>query len=90
MARRRRVLHDRPGDADRSYGIRWRLAGLPASVIARARPSQPLEETTEIAGRAVIDDLPLFPAAARAEPATDALRTSSMRSRPDELSPRER
>jgi DNA mismatch repair protein MutS len=83
------------GAADRSYGLAVaKLAGLPAPVIARAG---------EVLGRleagkaktgglgAALDELPLFAAAARPEPAAvvDALRARLDAIRPDELSPRE-
>jgi DNA mismatch repair protein MutS len=86
-------LHEiAPGTADRSYGIQVaRLAGLPAGVIARARTVlTQLEETDRKSPvRAVIDDLPLFTAAARAEPPADPLADLLDTIAPDELSPRE-
>ncbi len=57
-------LHEiAPGAADRSYGIQVaRLAGLPPSVVARAREVlKQLEATDRTAPtQALIDDLPLF------------------------------
>ncbi len=91
-------LHEvRDGAADRSYGVQVaRLAGLPAPVIARAREVLAALEAGERgqAPKAVIDDLPLFSAAAAAaaEPASapaaapvlDALAQVD----PDSLTPR--
>jgi DNA mismatch repair protein MutS len=59
-----------PGAADRSYGIQVaRLAGLPASVVARAREVLSLLEDADRKNPAttLIDDLPLFQAAVRRE-----------------------
>lgn len=59
-----------PGAADRSYGIQVaRLAGLPASVVARAREVLSLLEDADRKNPAakLIDDLPLFQAAIRRE-----------------------
>ena len=65
-------LHEiAPGSADRSYGIQVaRLAGLPPSVVARAREVlKQLEETDRKSpAHTLIDDLPLFSAARPAEP----------------------
>jgi DNA mismatch repair protein MutS len=61
-------LHEaRPGPADRSYGVQVaKLAGVPPTVVARAR--QVLDRLErEQASPARLDDLPLF--AAAAEPA---------------------
>jgi DNA mismatch repair protein MutS len=85
------------GTADRSYGIQVaRLAGLPASVIERARDVlRQLEESDRKSPAAtLIDDLPLFSAARRqataeADPAKDALRAMLDTIAPDELTPRE-
>ena len=51
-----------PGSADRSYGIQVaKLAGLPATVIARARQVlESLEKSDRSRPPAFIDDLPLF------------------------------
>ena len=90
-------LHEiAPGTADRSYGIHVaRLAGLPASVTARAEEVLEILEKGEQGGALarLADDLPLFRAASRERapqppppsPVDDLLRTV----RPDELSPRE-
>nr|WP_246745897.1 DNA mismatch repair protein MutS [Ciceribacter sp. L1K22] len=59
-----------PGAADRSYGIQVaRLAGLPASVVARAREVLTLLEDADRKNPAsqLIDDLPLFQVAVRRE-----------------------
>src|SRR3712207_3071044 len=63
------------GSADRSYGLQVaRLAGLPAAVIARARTilSELERSDRERPKQALIDDLPLFAAAARPELAAPA------------------
>ena len=88
-------LHEiAPGAADRSYGIQVaRLAGLPPSVIARAKEVlRQLEDTDRKSPvSALVDDLPLFAVARRpaeaapADPLGALLDTIS----PDELSPRE-
>lgn len=83
-----------PGAADRSYGIQVaKLAGLPASVVARA--GKILAEL-EKADRAspmtrMLDDLPLFRLAEREEapPASTILDQALAEMRPDEMSPRE-
>ncbi len=90
-------LHEvRKGAADRSYGVQVaRLAGLPESVISRAREVlHALEEGEQNGGgraASLVDDLPLFSAApAPASPATAAtpeiekiLRETS----PDQMTP---
>src|SRR5690606_6316119 len=56
------------GAADRSYGIQVaRLAGLPETVVERARAVLQRLEQGEVSGTAtrLVDDLPLFSAAAR-------------------------
>ncbi len=91
-------LHEvRPGAADRSYGVQVaRLAGLPPSVIARARHVlEQLEkgEREKASPKALIDDLPLFSVAARpsqppappSTPLNDRLAALS----PDEMTPKE-
>jgi DNA mismatch repair protein MutS len=89
-------LHEvAPGTADRSYGIHVaRLAGLPDAVTARAEEVLTLLEQSEAGGAPakLIDDLPLFRAAAK--PAPIAARESAAEAalkdvRPDELTPRE-
>ncbi len=62
------------GSADRSYGIHVaRLAGLPAAVVSRAEDVLHTLERGEQSGAVtrLIDDLPLFQAAAGAPPETD-------------------
>ena len=90
-------LHEvRKGAADRSYGVQVaQLAGLPASVVARARVVLDALEKGEREGgatqKALIDDLPLFaatppppPAAPVTSPVVDMLDGIH----PDELTPR--
>ncbi|HVG51821.1 MAG TPA: DNA mismatch repair protein MutS [Xanthobacteraceae bacterium] len=87
-----------PGAADRSYGIQVaKLAGLPTPVIERAKvilAELEAEDRTSHARR-LIDDLPLFAAAAKpaglsdADDATHAVITALAAISPDELSPRE-
>ncbi|SIS52103.1 DNA mismatch repair protein MutS [Paracoccus saliphilus] len=92
-------LHEvRKGAADRSYGVQVaRLAGLPASVVERAREVLDALETGEREGAArpaaLIDDLPLFRAAPPA-PVSVKVRESPLDGRlkdvhPDSLSPRD-
>jgi len=87
-----------PGAADRSYGIQVaKLAGLPAAVIARAKlVLAELEAEDRMSpARHLIDDLPLFTAAARpaapppADRAADAVTKALADLHPDEMSPRE-
>ncbi len=91
-------LHEvRKGAADRSYGVQVaQLAGLPASVIARARVVLDALEKGEREGGAtrktLIDDLPLFSATPVPPPKTiktSALETMIDQVMPDELSPRD-
>ena len=87
------------GAADRSYGVQVaRLAGLPDAVVARARDVLHMLEAGETANKAdrLVDDLPLFSAAARAAPPpkeaagkADALRAALAAVNPDEMTPRE-
>ncbi|WP_040819445.1 DNA mismatch repair protein MutS [Litoreibacter arenae] len=90
-------LHEvKRGAADRSYGVQVaKLAGLPASVIARARVVLEQLEKGEREGgtrqKALIDDLPLFSAAPAPQP---QIKASAVEARlkdvsPDELTPRE-
>ena len=84
------------GAADRSYGIQVaKLAGLPASVIERAKEvlARRWNRTSELAPKG-FEDLPLFAAPAR--PSQDAPQTLEDRLvaalaalNPDDLSPRE-
>ena len=85
-----------PGAADRSYGIQVaKLAGLPASVIERAKIVL-AELEAEDRGRPMrgFEDLPLFQAARPASPAAqptplDAVIAALQALHPDEMSPRE-
>ncbi|MCJ9694939.1 DNA mismatch repair protein MutS, partial [Rhizobium sp. PRIMUS64] len=84
-----------PGAADRSYGIQVaRLAGLPASVVARARDVLTRLEDADRKNPAsqLIDDLPLFQVAVRREDTArgaskveEALKAMSL----DDMTPRE-
>ncbi|MCO5064141.1 MAG: DNA mismatch repair protein MutS [Rhizobiaceae bacterium] len=83
------------GAADRSYGVQVaKLAGLPDAVVRRARDVLHQLEQGEVAGKAdrMLDDLPLFSAAARTEapkPAkNDGVRDALGAINPDELTPR--
>jgi DNA mismatch repair protein MutS len=81
-----------PGAADRSYGVQVaKLAGLPRSVVARAREVLKQLEAAERRNpaAALIDDLPLFRTAPAEEPAGDALRDTLAGVDLDALSPRE-
>ncbi|HLS18566.1 MAG TPA: DNA mismatch repair protein MutS, partial [Paracoccaceae bacterium] len=92
-------LHEvRPGAADRSYGVQVaRLAGLPASVIARAKEVLERLETGAREGSgaaaALAQDLPLFanlpPAQPQAAPKASELEERLAEIHPDTLSPRE-
>ena len=87
-----------PGAADRSYGIQVaKLAGLPPSVIERAKLvlAQIEAEDRTSPARRLIDDLPLFAAAARpaaaapGDAALAALVDMLAALHPDEMSPRD-
>jgi DNA mismatch repair protein MutS len=87
-----------PGAADRSYGIQVaKLAGLPASVIERAKLvlAQIEAEDRTSPARKLIDDLPLFaaarpaPAAPQRKQALTALVDALAALHPDEMSPRD-
>jgi DNA mismatch repair protein MutS len=87
-----------PGSADRSYGIQVaKLAGLPPSVIARAKSVLAKLEAQDRGqtARALADDLPLFavPSRAAVEPAppseAEKLVEAVKALHPDEMSPRE-
>jgi DNA mismatch repair protein MutS len=92
-------LHEvMPGSADRSYGIQVaRLAGLPGTVIARAKAVLAKLEAQDrgATAKALVDDLPLFATPSRAsaepEPETDAdrLKRALEQVNPDDLSPRD-
>jgi DNA mismatch repair protein MutS len=79
------------GAADRSYGIQVaKLAGLPPSVVKRARQVLSGLEASRPSG--TLDSLPLFSYEPREPPqpsAPDALRTAVTALDPDALSPRE-
>ena len=82
------------GPADRSYGLAVaKLAGLPASVIARAREVlKRLEAGRQASGglAAGLDDLPLFAAQVKVEEdRPDLLRDRIAQIMPDAVSPRE-
>jgi DNA mismatch repair protein MutS len=81
------------GAADRSYGIHVaKLAGLPASVIARAETVLELLQSSDRRGplTRLADDLPLFSAARPAEPpAPSQLEQALAALNPDEMSPRD-
>jgi DNA mismatch repair protein MutS len=85
-----------PGAADRSYGIQVaKLAGLPPSVIERAKLvlAQLEAEDRMSPARRLIDDLPLFAAARPAESPRDAALAALVDAlaalHPDEMSPRQ-
>jgi DNA mismatch repair protein MutS len=85
-----------PGAADRSYGIQVaKLAGLPASVVVRAREVLSLLEDADRKNPAakLIDDLPLFQAAVRREEPKSAKNSKVEETlkalNPDEMTPRE-
>lgn len=90
-------LHEvRKGAADRSYGVQVaQLAGLPATVVARARDVlDMLEQGSREGGSKVqIDDLPLFAAAPPPQPKAPAGPSPAEKMlaniHPDDLSPRE-
>jgi len=88
------LLHEvADGAADRSYGIAVaKLAGLPPTVVARARSVlAKLEAGRDATGgiAAGLDDLPLFAAAVAPEHAPDPLLTAIDSIDPDALTPRE-
>jgi DNA mismatch repair protein MutS len=85
-------LHEAgPGAADRSYGVQVaKLAGVPASVVARAR--EVLDRLEKEPGSpARLDDLPLFAASAPATPVAEPSKVERALDAidPDSLSPRE-
>ncbi|WP_189658325.1 DNA mismatch repair protein MutS [Pseudodonghicola xiamenensis] len=87
------------GAADRSYGVQVaQLAGLPPSVVARARTVLDALEKGDREGaakpKALIDDLPLFAAAPPPPTPAPVAQVSAVEEmlqtiRPDDLSPRE-
>ncbi|MFW8633892.1 DNA mismatch repair protein MutS [Cribrihabitans pelagius] len=91
-------LHEvRKGAADRSYGVQVaQLAGLPASVVARARDVLDMleQDSRDGSSKIQIDDLPLFAAApaqpaARPAPGPSPVEQMLGTIQPDDLSPRE-
>jgi len=92
-------LHEvHKGAADRSYGVQVaKLAGLPASVVERARVVlEALEKGDREGGggpKALIDDLPLFSAVAAQKPPNTAADSQIEEKlagiHPDELSPKQ-
>lgn len=85
-----------PGAADRSYGIQVaRLAGLPSSVVARAKDVLARLEDADRKSPAsrMIDDLPLFQVAARREetprPGPSRIEEELSSLNLDEMTPRE-
>ena len=89
-------LHEvKKGAADRSYGVQVaKLAGLPQSVLERARVVLEALERGEREGhskqKALIDDLPLFSAVATVAPMRpSALEDALADVQPDALSPKE-
>ena len=90
-------LHEvRKGAADRSYGVQVaQLAGLPKSVVDRARVVLEALEKGEREGgaaqKAIVDDLPLFsvsPSPAHSPASPSPLDTMMSDIHPDELTPR--
>src|SRR5205085_2200571 len=86
-------LHEvAPGAADRSYGIQVaKLAGLPESVLVRARQVLGvLESRSSGAAAPMLDDLPLFRASeGPKKPEINPLDAMLDQTRPDELSPKQ-
>jgi DNA mismatch repair protein MutS len=84
-----------PGAADRSYGIQVaRLAGLPDSVVSRARDVLTKLEDSDRKNPAsqLIDDLPLFQVAVRKEEkrgGSSKVEEALKAINPDDMSPRE-
>ena len=85
-----------PGAADRSYGIQVaKLAGLPATVIERAKVVLAKLEAEDRTSPKGFDDLPLFAASrrpvetAREDVALNALIAALTALNPDEMTPRE-
>ena len=83
------------GAADRSYGVQVaKLAGLPESVVARARDvlDRLEEQGRDSRASKLVDDLPLFSAEVRREPqqaAASAVEDAVRALVPDDLSPRQ-
>jgi len=83
-------LHEvAPGAADRSYGVQVaKLAGLPASVVKRARALLTQLEAGR-GGSTSLDALPLFSYEPEPPPSPDAVRTALEALDPDAMTPRE-
>ena len=85
-------LHEvRKGTADRSYGVQVaKLAGLPTSVLDRAKAVLESLENNQAAGPTkIVDDLPLFSTQPVAAPKVSDVEESLKDINPDMLSPRE-
>jgi DNA mismatch repair protein MutS len=91
-------LHEvKKGAADRSYGVQVaKLAGLPASVVARARVVLEMLEKGQrdgqVSQKSLIDDLPLFsatPAPAKPDKKESVVEEKLRGIYPDDLSPKE-
>ena len=92
-------LHEvRPGAADRSYGVQVaKLAGIPASVVARAREILDRLESSELGGSSrtanLLDELPLFSSDTGMErelgPTESEIEKRLKAVNPDDLTPRE-
>jgi DNA mismatch repair protein MutS len=83
-------LHEvAPGAADRSYGIQVaKLAGLPPSVISRAKQVLTMLEKGERSRPpAFVDDLPLFSSKPAAAPEQHPVLSALQKINPDETSP---
>jgi DNA mismatch repair protein MutS len=85
-----------PGSADRSYGIQVaKLAGLPSSVIERAKVVLAMLEADDRTKPRGFEDLPLFAAPVKApapdprQSALEALLAALEAIHPDEMSPRD-
>jgi DNA mismatch repair protein MutS len=77
-----------PGAADHSYGIQVaKLAGLPASVVKRAR--QALASLEASRSSATLDSLPLFSYEPREPPPPDEIRAALAALDPDVMTPRD-
>ena len=77
-----------PGAADHSYGIQVaKLAGLPASVVKRAR--QALASLEASRSNATLNSLPLFSYEPREPPPPDEIRAALAALDPDVIIPRD-
>lgn len=85
-------LHEvAPGAADKSYGIQVaKLAGLPRSVVDRARMLlKELEQQERMMPARMVDELPLFATGEPAAVEVDRLREAIEAINPDDMSPRD-